>query len=164
VQKLGLAPEDGIDMHFLNQAKEAKDKKVVELESADAQLDLLMGIDGTLGDKWLAETLKDSNKEEVEKVAKAWREGDDKALAAQMAADDGKDSDAAKMSDLLIYQRNNEMVKKIDEMLKGKEKVFVVVGAAHLVGDKGVLKQLEAKNYKVERPVLTMPAAKTGTP
>jgi hypothetical protein len=52
-------------------------------------------------------------------------------------------------------------VKKIEDMLKGKEKVFVVVGAAHLIGEKGILKTLEKKGYKVEMPELTQPPAAT---
>lgn len=38
---------------------------------------------------------------------------------------------------------------------------MVIVGSAHLVGEKGVLKQLEGKGYKVERPALTAPASAT---
>ena len=101
--------------------------------------------------------LKDSSKDELDKMIKAWKEGDDKTLVEQMTQDEKTDPDAAKMNDLLIYQRNGGMAGKIDELLKGKEKAFVVVGAAHLMGEKGVLKQLEAKGYKVERPALTAP-------
>lgn len=157
MQKMGLNPEDGIDMHFLTLADEAKDKKVVELESADAQLKLLFGVDDKLAEKWLVETMKDNSKAELDKMVKAWQEGDVKTVEAMVIEDKKNDPDEQKLNDLMIYKRNDDMTKKIDEMLHGKDKVFVVVGAAHLVGEKGVLKQLEAKGYKVERPELTVP-------
>jgi hypothetical protein len=54
------------------------------------------------------------------------------------------------------------MTKKIEEFLGEKEPKFVVVGSAHMVGEKGIVKLLEAspKKYKIERPDLT-PAPKS---
>ena len=43
---------------------------------------------------------------------------------------------------------------KIAEYMKGKDQVFVVVGAAHIIGDKGMAKQLRDKGYKVEQVTL----------
>jgi uncharacterized protein YbaP (TraB family) len=51
------------------------------------------------------------------------------------------------------------MVEKIEEFLKGNETVFVVVGAGHLVGPKGIVKLLEDKNYQVTQ-VTRAPAVK----
>ncbi len=156
VQKMGMSPELGLDMHFLREAGDTK-KKIVELESADAQINLILGFDDKLGEKWLAESLKDSGKEELEKVMSAWKRGDARTIQT-MVIDEGKSDPALqKINDMVIYQRNDDMVKKIDELLKGREKAFVVVGAAHLLGDRGILKQLEAKKYKVEQPQLTAP-------
>jgi uncharacterized protein len=161
LEKEGLDMTKGIDLHFLNQANAKKDKTIVELETADFQMKLLFSIDDKLAEKWLLETLKESSKGELDKTVKAWKEGDDKKLAELVAEDEKTDADAAKMNDLLIYKRNDGMTAKIEGLLKGKEKALVVVGAAHLIGEKGVLKQLEAKGYKVERPVLTAPPAAT---
>jgi uncharacterized protein YbaP (TraB family) len=46
------------------------------------------------------------------------------------------------------------MTGKMEEYLKGKEPIFVVVGAAHIIGDKGIARQLRDKGYKVEQVVL----------
>ena len=43
-EKTGMKPELGIDMHFLNQANTDK-KRIQELESADGQIKLIMGLD-----------------------------------------------------------------------------------------------------------------------
>jgi uncharacterized protein YbaP (TraB family) len=52
----------------------------------------------------------------------------------------------------LLYKRNIEMVQKIEKYFKdGTAPHFVVVGAAHLTGDKGILKQLHDRGYKLEQ-------------
>jgi len=50
----------------------------------------------------------------------------------------------------LIDDRNVTMAAKLEDYLKGKEQFFVVVGALHLVGEKGVARLLQDKGYKVE--------------
>jgi len=51
----------------------------------------------------------------------------------------------------LIYERNRNMVSKIEEFLRTKETYFVVVGAGHLVGKKGIIEMLKGKRYPVEQ-------------
>ena len=44
------------------------------------------------------------------------------------------------------------MTKKIEEYLTAKRTYFVVVGAGHLVGDKGIIELLKAKKkYKIDQ-------------
>ena len=43
------------------------------------------------------------------------------------------------------------MATKIDTWIKGKESTFVIMGAAHTLGEQGVIKLLEEKGYKLER-------------
>jgi len=43
------------------------------------------------------------------------------------------------------------MVSKIEEFLRTKETYFVVVGAGHLVGKKGIIEMLRGKGYPVEQ-------------
>ena len=131
MEKEGLATDKGIDLHFLTQANDAKDKTIAELESADFQVKLLFSIDDKLAEKWLNEMLKDSSKDELDKAIKAWKEGDDKTLIEQMTQDEKTDPDAAKMNDLLIYQRNGGMAKKIDDLLPWNWKAPHIHGATH---------------------------------
>jgi uncharacterized protein YbaP (TraB family) len=159
----GLDMQLGIDRHFLEQAHQANSKNIVELESADFQFKLIFGLDDKLSEKWLLDSLKDDTKAALDKTIKQWKEGDDKALAQEAFGEDKTDPDAAKMNDLIIYQRNTTMTAKIEPLLKGRDKSFVVVGAAHLIGEKGILKQLEAQGYKLERPTLTAPTPAAST-
>jgi hypothetical protein len=54
----------------------------------------------------------------------------------------------------LLDDRNVAMATQLDEYLKGKEPIFVVVGAAHIIGDKGIAKMLRDKGYKVDQVTL----------
>jgi hypothetical protein len=50
----------------------------------------------------------------------------------------------------LLTDRNINMAKKLDEMLKtNKNSYFVVVGGGHLVGKDGIIELLQKKGYKV---------------
>jgi uncharacterized protein YbaP (TraB family) len=51
----------------------------------------------------------------------------------------------------LIYERNRRMVSKIEGYLKGNGTYFVVVGAGHLIGEKGIVETLGKKGYRVEQ-------------
>ena len=51
----------------------------------------------------------------------------------------------------LIDDRNTAMTAKIEGFLQTPKSYFVAVGAAHLVGDNGILSQLQRKNFKVEQ-------------
>ena len=51
----------------------------------------------------------------------------------------------------LLDDRNKGMASKIEGYLKTKETYFVVVGAGHLVGDKGIIKMLKERGYSVEQ-------------
>jgi len=50
-----------------------------------------------------------------------------------------------------LFDRNVGMADKSEKFLKENKKTFVIVGAAHLLGDKGVLETLKKKGYKVEQ-------------
>lgn len=68
--------------------------------------------------------------------------------------DEQDDVGSKSLEKKLLDDRNVAMTGKMDEYLKGKEQVFVVVGAAHLIGENGIAKQLRDKGYKVDQVVL----------
>ena len=79
----------------------------------------------------------------------AWKNGDVKTLVeiAFTEYDDMPNAEGFKKA--FIYDRNVGMAKKIEQFLKTGKTYFVVVGAAHIIGDKGVLKLLENENKYV---------------
>ena len=52
----------------------------------------------------------------------------------------------------MFYDRNIKMSQKIEGFLKSDKVHFVVVGAGHMVGDKGIVSLLKnAKKYKIKQ-------------
>jgi uncharacterized protein YbaP (TraB family) len=156
--------DNGIDKHFLTKAKMQK-KPVVELETAEAQLSLFAELSPEFQEKLLAKTLSEIGeiKGQMEKMTAAWKAGDAKAMNDMMLADVVKQHPESKGLMAKIFdERNVKMVEKVDAMLKGNDSCFVVVGAGHLVGEKGIVKLLEEKKYTVEQ--VTRAAAKPKTP
>jgi uncharacterized protein YbaP (TraB family) len=151
MQAIGYSAEMGIDKHFLDKAG---DKKVVELETAESQLDLLSGFAEKAEAGFLESTL-DSTKETLEmirKLSEAWKAGEVKGLEELTLTTPLKEHPELKpVFAKLFDERNAKMAQKVEGFLKGKQTHFVIVGAGHLIGDKGIVKLLEKKGYKVEQ-------------
>jgi uncharacterized protein YbaP (TraB family) len=56
----------------------------------------------------------------------------------------GEDEQLRPIHEMFYTDRNNAMTEKIRGYLQQPKTYFVVVGAAHLVGDDGIVKQLAA--------------------
>lgn len=142
----------GIDNHFLVKARK-KNKKVLELESIEIQLDLLTGFSDAVAEKFLASTLKETGKtkETFEKILAAWKSGDLAAMDKITQDSEKEDPDSKEFQKKLLDDRNVKMAEKIDGYLKEKGPFFVVVGAAHLCGEVGLVKLLEKKGAKAEQ-------------
>jgi uncharacterized protein YbaP (TraB family) len=153
IQKLGFTKEFGIDTHFSKEAKE-KAKEILELESMGYQIQLLSGFSPELQLKFLESTLDESErtKERMDAMVTAWSKGDSATLEDEMIKKPlAKRPAQTEIFAKMIDERNAGMAKKIGDYLKTKDVHFVVVGAAHLVGEKGVVKLLEKQGIKVEQ-------------
>ena len=150
LMKLGFNPQYGIDNHFLKKA--AGKKKIMELESLDYQINLLSGFSDEEQELFLLHTLKDLKilKQETGKLLQAWLTGDAKGIEAIASRVNG-DRRLARIYEKLYYERNAAMTSKIEEFLKTNETYFVVIGAGHLVGNKGIIELLKRKGYLVEQ-------------
>ena len=94
----------------------------------------------------------DKTKDIIKRTQAAYVAGDPDAL--QKVMDEQDDVGSKSLEKKLLDDRNVAMTAKMEEYLKGKEPIFVVVGAAHIIGDKGIAKQLRDKGYKVDQVVL----------
>lgn len=147
----GLDPRYGIDEHFLSEA-EGK-KKIVELESIDYQINLLSNLSENEQEIFLRYTLKDLQRlgSETAKMLHAWKTGNAEEMAALVSRDSGEDKELASFYGRLLYDRNRTMAAKIEGFLRTDRTYFVVVGAGHLVGKKGIVSILREKGYQVEQ-------------
>jgi uncharacterized protein len=148
--KLGFDPNYGIEMHFTAKASE---KKIEELESFEYQINLLSGFSDHEQEMFLLSTMKDiqSFKAEADSLLNAWKTGDTNRLESIAMKSMSDDKRLTSVNEKLIYQRNRNMTSKIEAFLKKKETCFVIVGAGHLVGDRGIIELLKSKGYTIEQ-------------
>ncbi|VAW52393.1 hypothetical protein MNBD_GAMMA05-728 [hydrothermal vent metagenome] len=153
VMQMGFSPQLGIDVYFLTKASQKSNpKKIVELETMEQQLDLFLNIPN--GDLLLKESLYSLDEAELlmADMVRYWKQGDDKLMSKLLFEDALTQYPAfSAIYNRLFFERNIKMTEKIDAMLKQKGQYFVVVGAGHLIGKKGIVELLSAKGYEVKR-------------
>ena len=151
-QQAGEDPSQGIDMHFLDESKPPQ--RIDELETMESQLSIFAEATEEEQQSMLASALKqgDKMKDLIKRMEAAYISGDPDALQKIMAEQD--DVGSKSLEKKLLDDRNVAMAGKMEEYLKGKDPVFAVVGAAHIIGDKGIAKQLRDRGYKVEQVTL----------
>ena len=149
IMKMGGRPELGVDTFFEERA--VKDGKTVRgLETTEFQIGLFAKLNKKEQEKMLGSTLKDMANVETDfpKMVKAWREGDDVTLEKMI---NDSMSGSPQFRKELLDNRNENWVKKINEYMKGDKDIMVIVGAAHLVGEKGLIQLLKGSGIRVER-------------
>lgn len=151
----------GVDQHFLIRAT-VTGKEIIELEGGKYQYDLFNGFTNKtqrlmLENSIAAISKPDASKkaqEQLKAIIQAWKDGDIKELAKLVYSDEELSENEKEVTDKIYTIRNNEMTKKVVSFIKDTEKnYFVIVGAAHMVGDTGIVKQLEDLGYTVKRIV-----------
>ena len=150
VIQLGFEPQYGIDVYFLDKAKEVKN--IIELETLEQQLKLFLDI--TDGELLLKESLYSLAQAEsmMADIVNLWKQGDAKQMNKMLFEDALMDHPGfGEIYEQIFHSRNKAMTEKIEGMLKTDSIYFVVVGSGHLVGDKGIVKVLRNKGYAVER-------------
>ncbi len=145
-QKAGMDPNLGIDMHFMNKAK--GHKKIEQVETVEFQLKLLSTVPEKLTDIYLTSALGEVEKEQenATNIEKLWLSGNAKALDE---ATSGSPKELIPMERAMREDRNPHMADVAEKYLKGGGPCFFVVGAAHLIGDEGVIALLKGRGYNV---------------
>ena len=158
VEDAQLKSSKGLDMNLLQWAHD-DGKEIYEVESITFQMDLLANFSEDIYKIMLSSYSADSQKEltqSYEDLYQAWRTGDTEAI---LALSDGeteqldKDQQAAMddYNDQMLYSRNKGMAAKAEELIDGEKRTFFVVGAAHFVGDGGIIDLLTKDGYTCER-------------
>lgn len=150
-KKLGFKEELGIDKHFLDLARDKK--KILELESAQFQIDLLSGFTDDQQEKFLKYSLAEVGrmKEQVAEMVATWTKGDADAFHKVSTKGNEKFPGIEDVMKKLIDDRNVKMAEKVEGYLKTGDTTFVVAGALHMSGEKGIVNLLKAKGYTVEQ-------------
>ena len=150
LEQQGYRAEYGLDVHFANKAGE---KKVIELESFDFQINLLNSFNEREQELFLLYTIKETEaaKTGISEMMTAWRTGNGTVMENVLLRNINEFPEGRPIYEKLIFERNRTMAARIEELLKSGQGCFVVVGAAHLVGDEGIVAILKRKGYRVEQ-------------
>jgi len=147
MNKIGVDPKNGVDYFFKNKAAE-DGKAVGSLETLDQQIDMLASIDASIGSDQIMQGIDELGQMDtmLSRYLSAWRRGDE-AKMEDMYIKGLKEY--PKLYRTLIVERNNKWLSDIEGYLKGSRNIMVIVGAAHLVGDDGLVNLLRKRGYKV---------------
>ena len=151
---------DGIDTYFLDKAK-TDNKTILEVESYDYQIKLLSTFSDQLYELLISDLL-DKYDEEVQSLKDlydAWKKGDIERIVKASNDELEIKSNYTKeeisiikdYNKKLLDDRNINMTNKLIDYFNNNHDTFYMVGAAHLVGDKGIAKLLQEKGYNVKQ-------------
>lgn len=141
----------GLDKYFLTTARGKK--PILELESLDEQMKLFNKLSDAEQLAFLQMTLDDyaTGKESLAKLAEAWYQGDEQALNTLVFSAFKRNELGKKLYQFIFVKRNQQMLAAIDTYIKSSQKIFLVVGIGHMLGEDGLVALLEQQGYRVQR-------------
>ena len=145
----GFDPRLGLDAHFYERARQER-KHIVGLESLAQQLALLDSLAKEDPNTLILHGIEELRnlKEQIAALVSSWERGDLVAL------------DALLMENLrsfptiyqtLIVDRNRRWMKPLLRLLRTDETTMVIVGAAHVVGNQGLVTLLSQRGCTIEQ-------------
>jgi len=160
IELSGLSAEHGVDLYFTGRAHE-EGKPIREVESFESQLALLNGVPGELQLMLLQSAAAPAaSAMQLARLYEVYKAGDEAALTDLAYADNTEALLALDNGELLAEQyaayvtamyhdRNLTMTDTAEEYLRSGDTVFMAVGAAHMLGDTGIVAGLRARGYTV---------------
>lgn len=157
MEQLDYETDLGIDMFFLNTAHDGN-KTIHSIESMEFQMNMMTGYSHELQEMMLESSVYyynnvDEYSDGLDELAEAWAEGDAEALADEEEYEFESEEEKAlyyEYNTSMMTKRNRGMTNFAEDKLFEGEEVFIVVGAAHVVGEDGMANQLRERGYTVE--------------
>ena len=159
IEKMGVDTSLGIDLYFLNRAHE-EGKTILDVESAAFQYGMMAGYSEELQAMLLESSvasveLMEESKADMMQLVDAWATGNEAEFDALINAAPEFESPEEEVlyneyQNAMITQRNLNMADFAEDALKSGEEVFIVVGAAHIVGAGAMAELLAERGYTVE--------------
>lgn len=149
LNNVGFHSEYGIDIHFCHKAIGLR--PIISLETFEEQLSMIFDMpDQSLYLKYLLHGLK-GEKARLDDMVQAWKQGDAGVFEAIVFKSLTTNPEFEPVFEKILYKRNVNMADRVKEMLENRKRCFVIVGSAHLVGDKGILALLQKQGFTVEQ-------------
>jgi len=153
-ERQGYSPHAGVDVALLERAGA---KRVLPLETAEGQMQLLANLSDELQEMALRDALTQYGEigDFLARMVEAWRIGDEKALTDTVFQSLEQYPEFADFYEAVFFKRNQTMTSRLLPLLDKPEyagqSVFVVVGVAHLLGQRGIPTLLANKGYRVQQ-------------
>ncbi|MDQ2085156.1 TraB/GumN family protein [Herbivorax sp. ANBcel31] len=148
IEENNYSADMGIDLFFTSKAMEAKE--IIEIEGMEFQVDMFDSFSEELQLEFFKGTLGSEEEQEegmklLDDIMAYWKSGNVEDLA-KLVRDNEDDEDLQEFNEKMWEERDNNMTEKIKEYLVDSQNTyFVVVGAGHMIGDTGIITQLEAE-------------------
>jgi uncharacterized protein YbaP (TraB family) len=148
MQQLGFALQ-GVDTYYYSKAKE-RNRKMDFLETIDFQIDLMVNMGDGFENEFVKYTLDDLDNIQtaMENLIPDWRNGTSEYIS--LIRTEMEETFPTVYKSMLLYRENAWLI-KLEKYLTDKPVEFVVVGAAHLQGEEGLLVALKNKGYTVKQ-------------
>ena len=152
IQASGYDSRWGVDRHFM-EAAAAEGKSIIELEGLSTQLALMDGLPAAAQRAMLMESLREAEDggDYFSELMDAWRRGDPAELARLVEAGFEGTPEGRVLYETFLARRNRAMADRLEQLMAKGGRYFVVVGAAHLVGPAGLVRQLRARGHRLEQ-------------
>jgi uncharacterized protein YbaP (TraB family) len=149
LQRMGLDPKLGVDHHLAERAKR-DGKPTSGLETLEFQLGIFDQLSKREQELMLRETAGELERidKNVKDIVESWLKGDGERLATLLLAGMRQ---YPELQQKLVIERNRRWLEEIAKLVEQGSNAMVVVGAAHLVGQEGVVEMLKARGFSVEQ-------------
>jgi uncharacterized protein YbaP (TraB family) len=149
LQRMGLDPKLGVDHHLAERAKR-DGKPTSGLETLEFQLGIFDQLSKREQELMLRETAGELERidKNVKDIVDSWLKGDGERLAALLLAGMRQ---YPELQQKLVIERNRRWLDQIAKLVEQGNNAMVVVGAAHLVGQEGIVDMLKARGFSVEQ-------------
>jgi len=150
IMRAGYDPMSGVD-RAIDAYGDANGKTMRALETVEQQLGFFSGLDEETQRQFLREAIEEAEQGPamIAEMTRAWERGDLDTL--ERAVVDDTREQYPDVYEALFVRRNNAWMDILVHELEGAGVDFVAVGAGHLLGEEGLIAQLRARGYQVER-------------
>jgi uncharacterized protein len=150
IMQAGFDPMSGVD-RAVDAYGDANGKTMRTFETIEQQLGFFSGLDEETQRAFLREAINEAEQGPamIREMTTAWERGDLDALE-RVVVDDTRE-EYPDVYKALFVRRNNAWMEVLTRELEGAGVDFVAVGAGHLLGSDGLVEQMRARGYEVER-------------
>lgn len=150
IMRAGYDPASGVD-RAIDAYGDANGKTMRSFETIEQQLGFFSGLNADTQRQFLLEAINEAEQGPamIAEMTSAWERGDLDALEQAVVTDTREEY--PEVYEALFVRRNNAWMDVLVRELQGSGVDFVAVGAGHLLGEDGLVAQMRARGYAVER-------------